>query len=445
MRQWLEQVLGEAPIAIDRAAAAMLRWCRDHAQDLREARSAQVDRALTPASEALASWLLDHVSGDWLIPSRLAAPVAAMWRLAHAEVRAEPAQAAVARAIAEAIDDALGHRFVSIFRRRGDWVVPPGEPFPVTQADLRKLFDAPLTTLPDRRETPVDRTRRLAIAPAADGVALAVDLSRAVLIAPPARDAKIVVALPIAAPRRELDWTERRGERPVFHDVRPVASIDVAARVTRLVGEACDLGATIVVFPELSIDERALEAVRDALAATAAPPALVIAGSRHTMVAGSRKNVATMIAGVFEVGHHKFNPYFAGDQLEDIALMPAEVRSHGVVDELGRLTFAISLLVCKDFVAPGTQHALEALRPTLVIVPAWSQKTAIFESDAVGLTGRTQAIVVVANQADLATHQGDEDPAVFILTRPVPSLSPVIVRRSEVQPPMLVTAAIGLD
>jgi len=444
VNEWIAAVLGTAPIEIDRAAAALLRFCRDHAAALREARSAQVDRALAPATDALAAWLAEHVAGDWLLPSRLAAPIAALWRHAHDEVSPAPARVAVARAVAEALDEGLGHRFVSLFRRRGVWSVAPGEAFPVVQPDLRKLFDAPLTTLPDRREAPIDRTRRLAIAPAADGLVIALDLSRAALATPPAGDARVVVALPIGAPRRELDWTERRGDRPVFHDVRPVASTDVAARVTALVAEACALEATILVFPELSVDERALDAIRAALADAATPPALVFAGSRHVVAAGARHNLATMIAGAIEVTHTKFNPYFAGEQLEDIALVPAEVRAHGLVDDLGRLAFAITLLVCKDFVAPGAQHALEALRPSLVVVPAWSQKTSIFESDAMGLTGKTQAIVVIANQAD-ESALGEEDPAILILTRPVPSLSPVIVRRSEVVPPVLVTAALGVE
>jgi hypothetical protein len=82
--------------------------------------------------------------------------------------------------------------------------------------------------------------------------------------------------------------------------------------------------------------------------------------------------------------------------------------------------------------------------PTLVLVPAWSQKTSIFESDAVGLTGKTQAIVVIANQADLS-RAGEEDPAVLVVTRPVPALSPVIVRRSEVSPPELVGARLDAE
>jgi len=78
-----------------------------------------------------------------------------------------------------------------------------------------------------------------------------------------------------------------------------------------------------------------------------------------------------------------------------------------------------------------------------VLVPAWSQKTAIFESDAVGLTGKTQAIVVIGNQADPLALGETEDPAVLVLTRPVPALSPMIVRRSEVEPPLLVSATLN--
>ena len=61
--------------------------------------------------------------------------------------------------------------------------------------------------------------------------------------------------------------------------------------------------------------------------------------------------------------------------------------------------------------------------------------------DAIGLTGKSQAIVVIANQAD-AVADGTEDPAVVIMTLPVPALSPVIVRRGEVSPPDLVVTSL---
>jgi predicted amidohydrolase len=230
----------------------------------------------------------------------------------------------------------------------------------------------------------------------------------------------------------------------VFHDVRPVAPTDVAARVEALIEGACGRGAAIVVFPELSVDDVALARLRDVLARAPAPPALVVAGSRHVRAGGALRNIATLVTAAGDVTHAKFNPYFAGEQLEDIALVPAELRAHGLVDDAGRLVCSVVLAICKDFVAPGAQRALEVLRPTLVLVPAWSQKTAIFESDAVGLTGKTQAIVVIANQADPAAGSA-EDPAVLVLTRPVPALGPVIVRRSEVTPPALVGARLDAE
>ena len=455
LASWLDAVLGAAPIEIDRAAGAMLRFCRDHAGALREARSAQVDRVLAPAAASLVDWLVAGIAGDWLLPGRLGPPLVEAWRLAHGHGRlaegsgadAAAPRAVVARMVAESIDDALGHRFVAIFRRRGVWRIGPGEPFPVVQPDLRRIFGAPLLTLPDRREAPIERTRRLALAPATDGIDLAVDLSSAAIAPPPPPGAEVVAALPIAAPTRELDWTDSRsgrGDRPVFHDVRPVASTDVAARVEALLEDACARGAAIVLFPELSVDDGALARVRAVLGRAAAPPALVVAGSRHVRIGGALRNVATLVTAAGDVTHAKFNPYFAGEQLEDIALVPAELRAHGFVDEGGRLVCSVVLAICKDFLAPGAQRALEALRPTLVLVPAWSQKTAIFESDAVGLTGKTQAIVVIANQADPAAA-GGEDPAVLVVTRPVPALSPVIVRRSEVSPPELVGARLDAE
>jgi hypothetical protein len=442
---WIEAALGREPLELDRAAGRLLRICRDGATSLREARSAQLDRTLAGAVSALTAWLGERVKSDWIDPAQLGAALGDVWRIAamhEAGLGTAATRVVVARVLAEALDDACGHRYASIFRRRGEWRVAPGEPFPVVQPDLRRLFDAPLVTLPDRREAPIDRTRRLALAPAADGIELAVDLSQAALVMPPPPDAKIGAALPIAAPTRELDWTTTTSRRanPVFHDVRPVAPTDVAARVEHLMVEACARGLSIVVFPELSIDDHALARLRLVLDRVASPP-LVLAGSRHVHAGGALRNVATLITHGGDAHHAKFNPYFAGEQLEDIALVPAEVRAHGLADLAGRLVFSTVMVICKDFLAPGAQHVLEALRATLVLVPAWSQKTAIFESDAVGLTGKTQSIVLIANQADPGGP--GEDPAVLILTRPVPQLSPVIVRRSEVSPPDLVVASLA--
>ena len=49
--------------------------------------------------------------------------------------------------------------------------------------------------------------------------------------------------------------------------------------------------------------------------------------------------------------------------------------------------------------------------------------------------------MVIVNQADPPGH-GGEDPAILMITRPVPALGPVIVRRSEVSPPELITVRL---
>ncbi len=443
LASWLDAQLGSDAIEIDRAAGAMLRVCRHSAAALREARSAGVDRALHEAGATLTGWLGDHVAGDWLWPEAFALALIGVWRVAHQDIAGAAARAVVARVAAEALDEALGHRFAALFRKRRQWHVAAGEPFPVAQPDLRRLFARTLITLPDRREPLIDRTRRLAIAPDAEGIATAIDLSSAVAGLPPP-SAELAAALPIASPRRELRWHERLTPRPAFGDVQPIAPAEIEAHVERLTLEAIARGAAVLVFPELSVDDGALRRLRATLAAAAHPPALVVAGSRHTTVDGVARNVATIWAAGVEATHAKFNPFFAGEQVEDVAIAPAEVRAHGVCDAWGRLVFSVVVLVCKDFLAPGAQRVLEALRPSLVVVPAWSQKTAVFESDARGLCGKTQAIVVVVNQADPIGSGPDtpEDPLVLLVSRPTVS-APTIIRRSEVDPPELVVARLA--
>ncbi|MCB9559968.1 MAG: hypothetical protein H6709_05790 [Kofleriaceae bacterium] len=444
LAQWIDEILGADAIEIDRAAAALLRVCRDHAAALREARSAGVDRALAEAGATLAGWIGDHVAGEWLWPEAFAVAVVGVWRVAHAELGGVAARVAAARAIAEALDDAVGHRYAALFRKRRRWQIDPGEPFPVVQPDLRRLFAGALITLPDRRETPIDRTRRLALAPAVnDGVGLALDLAGEVMAAPPAPGAELAAALPIASPSRQLRWHQRLDPRPAFGDVQPVAPGELATEVERLAADAAARGVAVLVFPELSVDDHALGRLRGALAAAASRPLLVVAGSRHAEVDGVRRNVATLLAPYAEATHAKFNPFFAGELVEDVAIAPAEVRAHATCDAWGRLGFSVVVLVCKDFLAPGAQHALEALRASLVVVPAWSEKTAVFESDARGLSGKTQSIVVVVNQAEPRDGggggDGDDDPVVLLVARPTLQV-PTIVRRSEVAPPCLVTA-----
>ena len=216
-------------------------------------------------------------------------PLEILWTRLHAGLPERPDIAAVlvARVCADALDEAVGHRFVAAFRERRQWHVPPGEPFPIGEPALRDVFGRHLTTHPDTRDLPIDRTSRLALAPEADGVELVLDLDGGVAM--PDAAAAIAVCLPIAAPLGELTWDVDR-ERGRFTGVRPRDPAAAAAAVRALTAEALSSEAAIVVFPELAVDGGALAELERAAAAAPHRP-LVVAGSRHVTVDGEPRNL----------------------------------------------------------------------------------------------------------------------------------------------------------
>jgi hypothetical protein len=369
-----------------------------------------------------------------------------VWTRAHALAAGDDdaARAQVARLTAEALDDACGELYAECFRRRGRWLLAPGEPHPPLVPDLVRVFGKDLITHPAARgDDDVDRTARLALAPDSGGLEVEVSFAHIHELAPPAADARVAVVLPIASPSTELIWDAVPGApvRSFFH-VRPRDPVGVAARTCELLDEAAARGASIVVMPELCLDERGLDAVRAHLAARGWPFALVAAGSVHTTADGEPRNVATLILrGGAEVTHAKFNPFsspIAGE--EAIATHPARISLHVASDERGRPAWSYTLLVCKDLLSRYARDVLAELRPGLVLVPAWSGKTTAFELDIHGLIGATQAAVVLANQADA----GDDDRAsVVVIARPTRTDTVTVVRRGEAKPPQALLFRLG--
>ena len=219
-----------------------------------------------------------------------------------------------------------------------------------------------------------------------------------------------------------------------FFGVRPRDPAGTAARACALLDQAAAHGADIAVLPELCLDPAGLDVVRDHLAARGWPIALVCPGSVHVVDDGAPRNLATIIMrGGAEVHHAKFNPFsspIAGE--EAIATTPARISVHVAADRHGRPAWSYALLVCKDLLSRFALDVLAALRPTLVLLPAWSGKTTAFELDIHGLIGATQASVVMANQAD----PGDEDGAsVVVVARPTRTETVAVIRRGEASPP----------
>lgn len=435
---WLGDLGPPGPLALDELTACFLRACRAHAAGLREARSAGLDRTLIGwrpiMVEALRTTVRTTVATLEQIGARTSLGI--LWERLHDALPERPdlARVMVARLVADALDEAVGHQFVACFRQRARWRLAPGEPFPVAAPALRELFGKHLTSHPDARDLPIDRTHRLALAPDADGVELVLDLEAELPV--PGPDATVAVCLPFATPLAELRWDEdaRSGR---FFGVRP-RDPDAANRAVQdLMAQAVAAKATVVLFPELSVADEGLETIAGA-AAMVVPPPLVIAGTRHTDEGGPARNVATVLAGERRFEHGKWNPFVQGELIEGIVSTPAQVIVRGTVDAAGRFVWAMAVLVCKDFLSLAAHQALTALRPSLIVVPAMSERTAIFEADAIGLTGATQATCVIANQVAPPRAGEPEDPAVVIISRPVPWALTEIVRRSEVSPPTCV-------
>lgn len=438
---WLRGLGPPGPLDLDELCACFLRACRRQAAALREARSAGLDRSLSgwrsTLADAFRTVLRTPVATLDDLGQRTSLEV--LWTRLHEGLPERPDMAAVlvARVCADALDEAVGHRFADGFRRRGLWRLAPGDPFPVAEPPLRDVFGRHLTTHPDVRDLPIDRTARLALAPHADGVELVVDLDAPLRV--PAEDAVIAACLPIGGPARELAF-DPDPERGQFFGVRARDPAAVIASCEALTREALEAGAMLIVFPELTVSEDALDAIERTLAGR---DVLVVAGSRHAVVDGAPRNVATVLAGGARWTSAKFNPFVLGDLVEGIASAPARVVVRGAIDDNGRYAWSIAVLICKDLLSPGAHQALVAARPALIVVPALTERTAVFEADAVGLTGATQATCIVVNVVDgppegVPAPIGPEGPAVVIVTRPVPWALSEVVRRSDVTPPVCV-------
>ena len=445
---WLEG-LALAPIDdADMVAGRFLRHCRRHAGALRRARSARLDRIFASDRRELAL-VFQSLSETALVRrSALADPeghLARLWERAHdlASGDHEAARALVARIAAEAIDDACGELFAECFRRRGRWVLAPGEPYPPVVPDLVRVFGRQLITSPaSRGDDDVDRTPRLALVPDSGGLEIEISFAHYHELTPAAAESMIAVIWPVAEPAAELEWDTATTPVPSFFGVRPRHPEVIAARAAQLLDEAASRGADIAILPELSLDNGILERLRRHLRSRGWPFRLVCAGTVHTVVEGERRNAATLILpGGSEIQHFKFNPFSSPQTGEEgIATTPARISLHVAADERGRPGWSYTALVCKDLLSGFARDVLSDLRPSLLLVPAWSGKTIAFELDIHGLLSATQSSVVLANQADLA-ESGDA--SVAVMARPTRVDTVALVRRNEIHPPQCLVFRLG--
>jgi hypothetical protein len=406
---------------LDEVAGALLRRCRAGAADLGMARSIGLDYQLAHRWRRPLERDLERMLDHDLVDAETLIAVARVLRSLRDDglalgAMSDVADAAVARIAAEALDTACGHRYLRCYERRGVWRLAGGDPYPVAQPPLRDLLaPARLSTHPDRLSAPpIDRTRRIALAPDPRGFLLEVTCEHVDAVVAPGPDDLVAFLDPVRSPD-ELRLVEvpAPGGRPGFR-MEPADPEANARCLLSLLDEALEQGARYVLVPELTVGATAVAAMRARLRAARHPLHLMVCGSAHADVDGLPRNVSTaFLPGRREHQHFKFSPFDTGSAIEAIATEPRRLALHLGIDDDGAAIWSFTTLICKDFLDPTAIGLLAELRPACVFVPAMSLEAHPFAGNAHGLTTVAQTLVLVANHTP-----APDEPAVLV-SRPL--------------------------
>ncbi len=152
---------------------------------------------------------------------------------------------------------------------------------------------------------------------------------------------------------------------------------------------ACGPTASVVVFPELTIDDALLGQIEEKAAAAT----LAVLGSRHRQEGPGWRNVATAMYSGDRWEHRKVTSFAWPGALEPIRLSPRQIIF--VDTPLGR----VCVVVCKDFLSPFVLRAVARAGTDLVLVPAMtpSGQNSLFAVHARELATRIHATTLFAN------------------------------------------------
>jgi hypothetical protein len=434
------------PITIGQLGGALLRRCRDDAAELRAAYDrGDAWESARASRERLRAWFVD-LDADILDETDLVD----LRRLLDEETRRlgsilpeNRAGVLVTRMAAEALDDALGRRFFELFRNRRVRL-EPGDPFPIVKPPLKQIFGGDLSSNPQSLEPAIHSLERLRILCApTNGIEVWVDGEHADALRTLGGDSRIALLLPNGNLTDDLDF-DTEPDPPIFLNVRPKDPERQRRCVFELLDRCFEARAAIVVLPELSLDAELAGAVRAWYEQHGRPFELLVCGSVHVAEETRLRNRSTTLlasGGTFE--HRKFNRFTrplphatTGERIdhdEGVHTSPAALTAC-----LAR-TCSFTVLICKDFLEPSAVAILEDLRLGLVLVPACSAKTEVFEDHAGHLAIAAQSVVAVANTAD----PGSPSPACCIVARPRARGAVEVVRRHQVDPPDWRAFALG--
>lgn len=373
-------------------------------------KSAALDRVIRAVSD-----LLEHRLGTVVSEALLGSVACELCDELDTHTTPALRHGVIAFTAASCLDAKLGTTFVDAFRARSNLPVKPGDPIPFVAfpaADLgpeaREAVLAALTPRtgdPDKRADPVDRTKHLRLAPA--------DLSQLrirLIWADPwldAVDASTRFGAAVtnhASPADHFDWRRYQvGTRWQFYGVVPKDLDAQKRRIQAALDQARRQRVAILVLPELCLTRELLDELVANRAFEGIP--LVVAGSYHEPVSGANgpgANVCVVFAnGAHVFSHRKFSDYYF-DEPRPPSASPIRYHEH-LVREDGTAGFdvlisprcAVVVLICKDaFGEVG--DLVQKFAPTLVLIPAMSDKTDDFELLAVRLARDPQGFTLVA-------------------------------------------------
>jgi 8-oxo-dGTP pyrophosphatase MutT (NUDIX family) len=316
----------------------------------------------------------------------------------------------VAHALAQLLDAHYGHSFADWFRRRSPYQPAVGDPIPLDTANLRQVTELAPTAPPWRLANRLDETRRVRLAGAwTTQFRVVFDYSLFDLLTGLITADTLVATCHPNHDLAELGLAAHRHD--ATFPVEPVDIADQTERIDRLLREATDAGASIVVLPELSVTETLANDLQYWVRRPG-PLRVLVAGSFHYAdPADPRRRANRALAWVrghpAPLTHDKHSP---ADRpvAEDITPLGwPEVRIHVTADG-----WHVVIAVCRDLLNPHAVHALSEAGANLVFAPSMSETLISFGGPVAQLVGSTQAVVAVANnpadwsKADQA-HEGD--------------------------------------
>lgn len=188
------------------------------------------------------------------------------------------------------------------------------------------------------------------------------------------------------------------------------ADLDRQARlVDAATATALELGAELLVFPELAVPAPAIAALVDRVVASSRNVA-VVAGSSHQIADGRRSNVSTLITPVGDaIEFTKRTPFWDATAREAIEVDSRRVR----ILVAGNVRLAVA--ICKDSIAAPLVDVLTHGGANLIVVPSMSRLTSLHEIEAATFSMRSHALTAIVNGP---RSFGEEEPPQLIICRP---------------------------